>query len=290
MENIRAIALMTLAMATFAVGDAMVKIASGHLSIAQTMTGMSLPALFIFGVLAYRAGDRLASRVMLTWPVVLRNTVEAATALCLVSAFSMAPLSLVVAIMQAVPLLVTIGAAVLLREKVGPRRWIAVCTGLVGVLLMLRPDTGGISLGALLALCGAVGLAARDLVTRVTPVTISTMQMALWGTFALVPGALFMFTVTPEHPAVTLPAVGVVVVASLANAIGYYAITAAMRLGDVSFVTPFRYSRLVFSLFIAVVFLAERPDALTLLGAAIVIGSGLFVMWRERNASVSGNI
>lgn len=83
---------------------------------------------------------------------------------------------------------------------------------------------------------------------------------------------------------------GIVVAASLANAIGYYSITAAMRIGDISYVTPFRYTRLVFALIIATVFFHERPDTLTLIGAAIVIGSGLFVMWRERKLNISDNI
>lgn len=281
---------MTLAMGTFAIGDALVKVLSNSLSVGQVLIGMSIPSLFIFCALTLRAGLRLFSPLLWTRPVLLRNGVEALTAVCIVSALSMAPLSLVISLLQAVPLLVTIGAAVWLGETVGPRRWIAVIAGLIGVLIILRPDASGISLGALLAFCGAVGLAMRDLVTRITPPNVATMQMAAWGTAAIIPAGIVLLPFTAPHAVPSLPVTGIIVLASLANAVGYYCITAAMRLGDVSSVTPFRYSRLVFSLFISVLFFAERPDALTLLGAFIVIASGLFVMWREKKVSVSANM
>ncbi|MEM9581211.1 MAG: DMT family transporter [Pseudomonadota bacterium] len=289
LENARAIALMTLSMAGFAVGDAMVKTASDYMSIAQILIFMATPAAVLFAVMAHRSGQSVFSRSFLSGPVALRNSVEAVTAICMVSALAMAPLALVISITQAVPLFVTIGAAVVLRETVGPRRWAAVLIGLVGVLLMLRPSEGGLSLGAALALAAALGLALRDLVTRITPVSIGTLQMAAWGMFALIPAGIVMLPFTGPHENPSALGWLTVGVASIANAGAYYAITAAMRLGDVSAVTPFRYSRLLFALIIAIVFFAERPDILTLIGAAIVIGSGLFVMWRERKASVSDN-
>jgi drug/metabolite transporter (DMT)-like permease len=196
---------------------------------------------------------------------------------------------LVISIIQAVTLFVTLGAALVLKEKVGPRRWFAVTAGFFGVLLMLRPDTSGISYGALLALVAAIGLSTRDLLTRAMPKTVGTLQMATWGTAALIPAGLFLLPITGPHTLPTLSGFGLVLCASLVNAIGYYSITAAMRMGDVSFVTPFRYTRLVFALIIAALFFKEMPDALTLLGAFIVISSGLFVMWRERKIAVSGN-
>ena len=106
--------------------------------------------------------------------------------------------------------------------------------------------------------------------------------MATWGMAGLIPAGLILFPITQPHGPLASGPLITVLLATFATIIGYYAITAAMRIGEVSVVTPFRYSRLMFSLFIAVLFLNERPDALTLLGAAIVIGSGLFVLWRER--------
>jgi len=151
----------------------------------------------------------------------------------------------------------------------------------VGVLLRLRPDACGGLVGAGLALAAAVGLAARDLVTRIAPKTASNLQMATWGMAALLPAGLLLLPLSAPLPSLGGPPLTFAVLAALANAIGYFGITAAMRIGTVSVVTPFRYTRLVFSLLIAVLFLAETPDALTLAGAVLVIGSGLFVFWRE---------
>jgi len=284
-DTSRAIALMIVSMAAFALGDALVKAASEYLSVAQVLIFMALPAVAIFAVLAQRAGQPVFSRDFFARASLLRNGIESLTAICMVSALAAAPLSLVISITQAVPLLVTLGAALVLREAVGPRRWAAILIGLIGVLVMLRPDTSGLSLGALFALGAAVGLAVRDLVTRVTPARIGTLQMATWGMCALVFAGAALMPFTGPHP--VIPPMGWVIVgfAAIANAVGYYAITAAMRIGDVAAVTPFRYSRLIFALILAVLVFGERPDALTLLGALIVIGSGLYVMWRERRVA-----
>ncbi|MGH1577046.1 DMT family transporter [Planktotalea sp.] len=280
---------MTLAMATFAIGDAMVKISAGNMSIAQVLIFMSLPGVIVFAILAHRAGQPPISRDFLAKPVILRNIVEGFSATCMITALATAPLALVISILQAVPLFVTLGAALLLKEKVGPRRWAAVIIGFGGVLLMLRPDTSGISFGAIIAVFASIGLAARDLITRITPSKIGTLQMATWGNVALIPAGLLLLPFTGPHDLPNSYAWMIIAFAALSNGIGYYCITAAMRLGEVSFVTPFRYSRLIFALIIATLFFHEQPDLLTLIGAAIVIGSGLFVMWRERKATVSGN-
>jgi len=280
--NYHAIALMTLSMATFAIGDALVKLSTNSLSPAQVILFMSIPATLAFAALARRADQPLWSPLFRHPAVLARTVIEALTAICMVSALSMAPLAFVISVTQAVPLLVTIGAALVLGERVGPRRWFAVIAGLCGVLLMLRPGAEGITLGAVLAVLTAIGLASRDIATRLVPPEVGTMQMATWGMGGLIPAGLILFPLTTPHGPMDAGPMITVLLAALATMVGYYAITAAMRIGEVSVVTPFRYSRLVFSLLIAVIFLNERPDALTLIGAAIVIGSGLFVLWRER--------
>ncbi len=282
METRRAIALMILAMAAFAAGDALVKLASHSLSVSQILIFMAIPGVLIFGSLCKRAGQPLVTLHALARPMLLRNVVEGATAICMVTALSLTPLSLVISIQQAVPLLVTLGAALILGHKVGPRRWAAIAVGLAGVLLILRPGSADLSVGVLLAVLAALGLATRDLVTRIMPPEVTTMQMATWGMAALIPAGVALLPFSGPHPWPNVLSWGVVLAGSLVNALGYYAITAAMRVGDVASVTPFRYTRLLFALIIAVVFFGERPDWIAVLGASIVIGSGLFVMLRER--------
>ncbi|MEP5155257.1 DMT family transporter [Planktotalea sp.] len=289
MGNTRAALLMIFSMAFFAVADAFVKFGSTYMSVAVLLILMSVPSALVFAFLAQRAGQPPISPLLWSRKVVLRNFIEGIAAICVVSALANGELSLVIALLQGVPLFVTIGAALMLKEHVGPRRWIAVAIGFFGVLLMLRPDADGVSVGALFAVGAAMALSSRDLITRTMPQNVGTFQLATWGTAVLILAGLLLMPFTGPHALPSLPGWGFALLASAFNAIGYYAITAAMRSGDVSYVTPFRYTRLVFALILAVLFFNERPDALTLVGAAIVIGSGLFVMWRERNANVNAN-
>lgn len=276
---------MVFSMAGFAIGDTFVKLSAGTMSVGQVLIFMATPGMIIFAVLAHHAGQSPFSRDFFARPVLLRNCVEGTTAICMTSALALAPLALVISIIQAVPLFVTLGAALILKEKVGPRRWFAVIAGFFGVMLMLRPDASGMSIGAVFALLAAIGLSARDLITRITPSRIGTLQMATWGSAALIPAGVVLMAFTGPHHMPSISGWSFVLCAALANALGYYAITSAMRSGEVSYVTPFRYTRLIFALLIATLFFKEEPDVWTLLGATIVIGSGLFVMWRERKAT-----
>jgi drug/metabolite transporter (DMT)-like permease len=198
-----------------------------------------------------------------------------------VSALALIPLSTLSAVIQANPLLVTLGAAFFLGEAVGWRRWLAIFVGLFGVLLIIRPGTAGVRRQSIwLAVVAAVGLSLRDLATRPVPRTVPTTLLASYS-FRL-RGAWR----APDHP---LPRAGPSGArgAGLAGAghplglVAIFSITAAMRVGDVSAVTPFRYTRLVFALVIAFFVFGERPDAWTLIGAAIVVASGLYSFWRE---------
>ncbi|KMW57574.1 putative membrane protein [Candidatus Rhodobacter oscarellae] len=281
MSNLRAIGLMLFSMATFAIGDALIKVASADLAVGQMVLIIASMGLVFFVALALRAGQPLYAPGFWAPPVILRNLVEACTAICMVSAISATTLSLTISIVQAVPLLVTLGAALFLGEHVGPRRWVAVAVGLLGVMIMLRPSSEGIALGALWAVGAAIGLAVRDIASRLAPPDVTNLQLAIWGTASLIPSSALFMAFTEAAPLAPGP-LAITFVAAAATALGYYAITAAMRTGEVSAVAPFRYTRLLFALVLAMLFLGERPDAATLIGAAVVIASGLFVLLRER--------
>lgn len=273
---------MILAMAGFATADTFIKLAARSLSIGQIVFWTSVMAAIFFAILTLAARRPILSPLFFHPAVLIRNTAEIVGSLCIISALSLAPLSLVSAIGQANPLVVTLGAELFLGEKVGPRRWMAVIAGLAGVLIILRPDATGVSLGALLAVGSVFGLSARDLATRRVPRDASTLQLATYGFSALIPaGAVFMW-LSPAGGTLTPLNTAMLIGATAGAAVGYYAITSAMRLGDVSMVAPFRYSRLVFALVIGILLFGERPDAWTLIGAAIVIVSGIYVFARER--------
>lgn len=279
---------MTLSMGFFAVGDALVKVATGLISPGQGVLLMALFMSVIFAVLCWRGGVPFLAAA-LTHPVVLlRNGVEAITAVCFFCSLAVAPLSQLVSIVQAVPLVVTLFAALMLGETVGPRRWAAVGVGMLGVLVMMRPWTQGLTWGILFAAIAACGLATRDLAARFVPAEVPTVQLALWGSVSLIPAGLLLTIATGPMAPLPWSGIGVMLATSTMTASGYYLITAAMRTGDVSLIAPLRYLRLPFALVLAVVFLGERPDTWTLLGAIVVVASGCYVMLRERQLAREG--
>jgi drug/metabolite transporter (DMT)-like permease len=282
MDNLRGIVLMVAAMAGFALEDMFIKHVSASLPVGQILLVLGTGGAVIFSALALRKGARLISRDLISRPVLLRNAGELIGTLGFVLAISLTPLSSASAILQATPLAVTLGAALFLGEQVGWRRWSAIGIGFSGVLMVVRPGLEGFEPASLFALQAVFGLALRDLATRATPRTVTSLQLSAYAFAMLVPlgATLLLFGAGGLQP---MPAPTVL---KLSGALGfgvisYYAIVAAMRMGEVSVITPFRYSRLVFALFIGTLVFGERPDGWTLAGAALIIGSGLYTFARE---------
>ncbi|MEP2920461.1 DMT family transporter [Sulfitobacter sp.] len=283
MENFRGAVLMVIAMLGFAIEDSFIKLIGDAMPIGQILIMLGLGGAFVFAIIVRLQGHALVARSMLTAPVLVRGIGEMFGTVCFVSAIIYTPLSTASAILQAMPLVVTLGAALFLGEPVGWRRWGAVIVGFLGVLLIVRPGSDSFTPLSLLALGAVIGLATRDVATRKIPKTLSTMQLSYLGFLALLPAGTMLMVLTGT-PAVTLDLrVSLLIIASIATAaFAYYAIVAAMRVGEISFVSPFRYTRLVFALIIGTVFFAERPDLLTLIGAAIIVASGVYTVLRER--------
>jgi len=192
-------------------------------------------------------------------------------------------ISVVAAVFQATPLVITMGAALFLGEEVGWRRWSAICVGFAGVLMIIRPGLSGFEPAALFVLIAVVSITVRDLITRRIDVAVSSFVVSFQGFAVLIPSGLILlfFAETGARP-IGATQGGMLAVAVLFGALAYYAITQAMRIGEASVITPFRYTRLLFSLLVGVAVFGERPDALTLLGALLVIGSGLYTFLREQ--------
>ncbi len=218
----------------------------------------------------------------------MRTVAEAASAATFVTALSLVPISTVAAVFQATPLAVAAGAALVFGERVGWRRWTAIIVGFAGVLLIIRPGLDGFRPEAMLVLLTVVSIALRDLVTRRIPPEVPSVAVAFHGFFALVlTGALILaFTGAPVPPAA--PDLARLGAAVLFGTTGYYAIVAAMRLSDASILMPFRYARLVFSLIIGVTVFSERPDALTLTGAGVILAAAFYTYLRERKLALTG--
>lgn len=273
---------MTVAMAGFAVEDVLIKQMTVGLPVGQVLAMIGAGAGVLFAAMVHSSGQAVLSRSLLSLPVMLRNLGEAGGSTAFVSALALASLSSASAILQANPLAVTLGAALFLGEQVRWRRWTAIATGFAGVLMIIQPGLAGFTPASLLALVAVVLLAMRDLASRATPPEVSSLQLSAWGMLSLLPAGLLVLLVTgtmPVWPApIDLARFGATV---LVGGGAYYAIVAATRIGELSAVMPFRYTRLVFALVLAWFIFAERPDALMLAGAALVVGTGLYTIWRS---------
>jgi len=283
MDNLRGAILMVLAMLGFAIEDMFIKMMAGALPTWQIIGALGAGGAIVFALLTLWQRQPLFTRAYLSKAIYLRSLGELIGTIGFMTAIALTPLSSASAILQATPLAVTLGAAVFLKEPVGWRRWSAIMAGFFGVLLVIRPGLEGFNALSLFAVMGVIGLSLRDLMTRAVPRAISSYQLSFLGFLTLVPasGLLSLFS---ERDLVvpSLVISGQLVGMVLLGVVSYYAIVAAMRLGEVSFVTPFRYSRLVFALIVGMTVFGERPDALMLLGSAIIVGSGIYTVWRER--------
>ena len=280
-NNLRGITLMLLSMALFAVEDMFLKWAASDLPVGMVIFVAGAFGAPVFAVLARIEGRRVLTRAALQKPVILRNAGEMIATFAYINALAVVDLSTVSAVLQATPLAVTLGAALFLRERVGWRRWSAIAVGFAGVLLVIRPGMEGFRSESLWVLMSVAGLALRDLAARAIPAEFSTAQVSCWGLMSVaLLGAVMMVpggAVAPDAAQV-----GVLFGALVFGTAGYWAVVAATRTGEVSVVAPFRYARLVFAMAIGVFVFQERPDALMLAGAALVIGSGLYAFARER--------
>ena len=283
MDNLRGAGLMTLAMLCFAIEDMMIKFLADALPVGQILTMLSIGGASLIAATLLVKRQTLFPGDILTRPVIIRNVGEIIGTVGFVSALVLIPLSTLAAILQTTPLLVTLGAALFLGATVGWRRWLAILIGLVGVLIIIRPTSEGFDWLVMLAVLGVVGLAIRDLATRASTPNMSALQLSLVAMMLIIPtGILLAWFFGTPFVAPTLPQWAIIAAASVVGAFSYRFIVTAMRVGEISFVTPFRYTRMIFLLVIAVFVFDETPDAFTLLGATIIIASGLYALWRER--------
>lgn len=282
MENLRGAAFMTFSMLAFAIEDVLIKTLGARIPSGQIISVIGAGGALAFAIWFIVKGQPVFVRAHLNRRVWMRGFFEVTGTMLFISALMLLDVTMLSAIIQATPLVVAVGGAVFLGQSVGWRRWAAILVGFAGVLLIIRPGLDGVSWATLIAVGGMLGLAGRDLSTRSLKVDISGAHLSLHAFLLLVPAGLVLcwingqsLTVMSGSDAATL--VGCIIVALLA----YLSIVAATRAGDAAFISLFRYTRMLFALVLGVLVLGERPDTLTLVGAAIVIGAGLFTLLRE---------
>lgn len=274
-------------MAGFAIEDMVLKLASADLPAWQVLASFGSFGALVFFAAARLRGEPVAPPEAFRPTMFVRSGFEITGRLFYTLAYIHAPLAFTTIVLQATPLVVVAGAALFFGEAVGWRRWTAVFVGFLGVALMIRPDANGVGLvAASFAILGMLGFAGRDLATRATPRALGPAALGVWGFLAILVAGVIWFFVEDRPPVV--PGTGEALWLALAvlfGAAGYTALTIAMRTGEISSVAPFRYSRILFGVGFGVLVFGESLDTLTLLGAAIVVGSGLYIVFRGKRAA-----
>lgn len=279
---------MIAAMAIFAIEDAFVKAASVTVPVGEVLIFFGLGGAAIFACLARINNEPLFVRDVVSRPMRIRVIFEIIGRLFYVLAISMIPLSAATVILQATPLVVVAGAALVFGETVGWRRWAAILLGLVGVIVIVQPGADNFSMLSVLAVVGMIGFAGRDLASRAAPASLSTFILGLYGFLSIVVAGL-IFSVWQAVPFI-LPDImvsGHLIGAVLAGVAAYSCLMKAMRTGEVSAVTPFRYTRLLFGIALGVLFFGEQLTVAMLVGSSLIVISGLFIRWRGKQLDAS---
>ena len=280
--NLRGSLFMVLAMLAFTLEDVFIKAAAAHIPLGQVMVTFGLGGLLAFVAMARLRGEVILHPQAFGRAMTWRALFEITGRVCYTVAIALTPLSSASAILQATPLVVAAGAVMVFRETVGWRQWAAIGAGFVGVLLILRPGLDAFEPLSLFAVLGMIGFAGRDLATRAAPKSMTTAQLGVYGFIMLsIAGGIvwgYQGGVAPlggGGMVLTGPAI-------LFGVAAYMCLTMAMRTGQIAVIAPFRYTRLVFAMILAVAVFGERPDALTLIGSLIIVASGLYTVWQSR--------
>lgn len=279
---------MVLAMALFALEDTFVKAAARQLPVGEILMLFGLGGAVVFAAAATSRGERLFVPDVLSKAMRIRFVFELTGRLFYIFALALTPLSSATAILQATPIVVVMGAALVFGEKVGWRRWTAIAIGLLGVMIILRPGAEAFSPLSILAVLGMLGFAGRDLASRAAPRTLGTNVLGFYG-FVTVLIAGIIVSVWEGVPLVVphLTSGGFIALAVLVGACAYSSLMKAMRTGEVASVTPFRYSRLIFGAALGIFLFGEQLDLPMVTGCILIVASGLFILWRGRKVAKS---
>lgn len=284
-DNSRGALFMSICMAGFVLNDAMIKLMTQDISLFQAIFLRGILASLLIGGLAWWRRQlffRVAPKDRKI--LALRIVGELGGTICYLTALMHIPIANATAILQALPLAVTLGAAVFLKEPVGWRRYTAIAIGFAGVMIIVRPGAAGFDAFALLAVLAVLFVTLRDLATRQLPVQVPSLFVAFCTAVTIMVFGAVMLPVTEWRPVATTNMVQLAVAAG-SLFFGYVFSVSSMRVGEVAFVSPFRYTILIWAIILGVVIFGDMPDFWTLTGAAVIVATGIFTFYRERQMS-----
>jgi drug/metabolite transporter (DMT)-like permease len=276
----RAIVMMLLCVAVFSAMDTVLKVLSAHyppFQVASLRGASSLPWLLAWAMATTGLGPLLRVR----WALhLLRGGLGIMMMAAFVYALRTLPLSTAYSIFFVAPLLITALSVPFLGERVGPRRWIAIAVGFIGVLVVLRPgDEGVLTLAGIAVLLAALGYAVSAITVRVLARTDSTQAMVVWLMLLMALGAGLL--AWPHWVPIRAEHGWLILGLGIAGALGQYLITEAFRLGEASLLAPLEYTALIWGVMWDATLWGVLPDGVTWLGAGIIVASGLYLLRRE---------
>ena len=280
-ETLRGIVAMLLCCLFFLINDTIVKAVADDLPIGEVLFIRSVIATVVVFVVVWRMGLLPTVRTQTSRFVITRSICEGFATVVYLTGLVHLPIANASAISQGAPLAITAAGALILGEIVGWRRWMSVVVGFCGILIIVRPGPEGFNSWALLPLLSVAFVTVRELSTRfIAPETNSAVVTLV--TQVMVTIACGLLSATEVWQAMTLLKFGLIVVAGLSCIFGVHFSVDAMRHGDISLVAQFRYSFIPFAIVMGWVFFGDIPDLTTLFGIAVVVGSGIYIFYRER--------
>lgn len=280
--NARGALLMAITMSAFTANDIFMKLAGQTMPLLQALFLRSIGTCIFLALVVWATGGfsyRMSGRDMRL--TLLRSLAEVAAAFTYLTALFNMPVANATAILQALPLTVTLTAAFFLREPIGWRRLLASGVGLGGVLLIVRPGVEGFNAYSLLAFLAVGCVTLRDLTARRLSADVPSSLVAFGAVLAVL---IFsgLGAATVEWAPLNRTNLSSLGAAVLLVVLGYILSVAAMRSGEVAFVTLFRYTSLLVGLLLGLLVFGEWPRITALLGAAVIVGAGVFTLLRER--------
>ena len=276
------IGLMLTGVFLFSINDAVGKWLVSTYSVGQLLLIRSATTLLLLGPFIWRAGKAAFTGAPRPGLQILRIVFSTLDVAMFFWAVSYMPLADTITFYLAGPIYVTALSVLLLGERVGWRRWTAVLIGFIGVIVALRPSTASFTLPALIALGGSVSHAVLLIVTRMVKDTDDTVLMTAqyFGSlsFGLAVGPLTW--VAPK--AFDLMFMSGFAVVSI---VAMFCVNRSLKLAPASVVVPYQYSMIVWSVLLGYWVFGDAPDATTVIGAGIIVGSGLYIFWREQAAA-----
>lgn len=281
-DNTRGAVLMMMSMAAFTLNDTFIKSVAGEIPLFQAVFLRGLLSSLILFAIAYHRGVFRIGISRGDWGVIgWRTFAETSASVAFLTALFHMPIANATSILQSLPLAITLAGAVFFGEKVGWRRYLAIGAGFFGVLLIVRPGSEGFDAYSLLAMEAVGFVVLRDLSTRRLSAQIPSLIVALSGAVSvtLIGAVVTLFydwQPVSGAPLLRLGGAAIFLVA------GYLVSVMVMRVGEISFIAPFRYTSLIWAIVLGIAVFGEMPDRWTLIGSAIVVATGIYTFYRER--------